>query len=160
MPKSLQKTATIDRTPAQVLAWIEDWSNVRNWMGDSLVAIDILSDHSESDPICAGMRFRETRQMGKMKAKAVISVEKHELQGDSAVHEAICDDGCNRWIFDYRFEPTQDGQTIATWTASSAPNKWWTKALNPITAPMMVKMMNKCEGDHLDKLKALIEADA
>jgi len=159
MPRSLQKTAIIARTPAEVLAWTGHWPNLRKWMGDSLVGIDMLSDHGETDPLCAGMRFRETRQMGKMKAKAVITVEKHELSADAAEHEAVCDDGCNRLRYNYRYEPTPDGMCRAIWSARSEPNKWWTKMLDPVTGPFMIKMVNKCEGDHLDRLKALIEAD-
>lgn len=158
MPTELNKETDIKCSPQDVLAWLNDWSNIKAWMGPSLVSIEMLSDHHESDSICSGMRFRETRKMGKMNAKATVDVERHELIGGILYHRAVFDDGCNRMVSEYSYTPTESG-TRATWTIRNAPNKWWTKAMCKLTGSMMIKMMEKCEGDHLDRLKALIETN-
>lgn len=156
MATELNKEADFACTPQDVQAWLNDWSNIKAWMGPSLVSIEMLSDHQECDSICSGMQFRETRKMGKMNAKATVDVERHELIDGVLYHRAVFDDGCNRMISEYSYISTDSG-TKATWTISNAPNKWWTKAMSKLTGPMMIKMMEKCEGDHLDRLKALIE---
>jgi len=156
MPKTLTKHASINRTPEQINQWLSDWDHIRAWMGPSLVSIEMLSDHDPDAPMCAGMRFRETRKMGKMNAKAVVEIQRHEIDSGTLHHCALFDDGCNRMIAEYIYKPNDDG-TAATWTIRNAPNKWWTKAMSVVTGPMMIKMMEKCEGDHLDKLKALVE---
>ncbi len=156
MPTELNKEVDIACSPQDVHDWLSDWSNIKAWMGPSLVSIEMLSEHQETDPICGGMRFRETRKMGKMNAKATVDVERHEMSDGVLYHCAVFDDGCNRMISEYSYAPTNSG-TRATWTISNAPNTWWTKAMSKLTGPMMIKMMEKCEGDHLDRLKALIE---
>ncbi len=159
MAKSLTKQVKINCTPEQVRDWLSDWDNIKSWMGPSLVSIEMLSEHQQTDPMCSGMRFRETRKMGKMSAKAIINIERHELVSGVLHHKAVFDDGCNRMIAEYSYAPSEGG-TEATWTMSNAPNKWWTKAISVVTGPMMIKMMEKCEGDHLDRLKELIEDSA
>lgn len=156
MPQQLSKEIDLTCPPEQVNNWLADWTNIKAWIGPSLVEITMLSDHDQNEPICAGMRFRETRKMGKMKAKATIEVEQHELIDGVLYHRAIFDDGCNRMISEYSYAPTESG-SHATWTISNAPKKWWTRAMCKVTGPMMIKMMEKCEGDHLDRLKSLIE---
>lgn len=157
MAQSLTKTAYIDRTPEQIWDWLNDWDHIRAWMGPTLVSIEIFSGEPDGTPIQQGMRFRETRKMGKMTAKAVIDVERHEIDPQGVFHHvAVFDDGCNRMVSEYQYEPDGTG-TRATWTMRNAPGKWWTKLLAPIFGPMMIKMCEKHEGDHLDRLKALIE---
>jgi len=117
----------------------------------------MLSEHDPTEPICAGMIFRETRKMGKMNAKAKITVEQHEVLEGIFHHKAVFDDGCNRMVSQYAYTPTQEG-CEATWTMYTAPDKWWTKTLNIIMGPMMLKMVAKCESDHLDRLKDLVES--
>jgi hypothetical protein len=159
MAQSLTKRTQISCTPEQVQDWLSDWDNIKSWMGPSLVSIEMLSDHESDAPMCSGMRFRETRKMGKMNAKAVVEVERHELVDGVLHHKAVFDDGCNRMIAEYAYSPSEAG-TLATWSMSNAPNKWWTKAMSVVTGPMMIKMMEKCEGDHMERLKKLIEVSA
>lgn len=156
MPQELTRTATIQCSPEQVHDWLSNWDHIKQWMGPSLVSIDMLSEHDPEQPICAGMRFRETRKMGKMNAKATIDIQMHEMVDDVLHHVACFDDGCNRMIAEYSYEPADEG-TLAKWTMRNSPNKWWTKAMSKVTGPMMIKMIAKCDGDHLDRLKELIE---
>jgi uncharacterized protein YndB with AHSA1/START domain len=158
MAQSLTKQTTIQRSPEQIHDWLTSWDNIKAWMGPTLVSIDMLSDHQQDEPMCSGMRFRETRKMGKMNAKAVIEVERHELVDGVLHHRAVFDDGCNRMIAEYEYAPSGEG-TSATWTMSNAPSKWWSRAISPVMGPMMIKMINKCDGDHLDRLKGLIEGE-
>lgn len=145
MPKELNIETNLACYPEDVQAWLNDWSNIKAWMGPSLVSIEMLSDHHENDSICSGMRFCETRKMGKLNAKATVNVERHELIDGVLYHRAVFDDGCNRMISEYSYTPTESG-TRATRTISNAPNKWWTKAMCKLTGPMMIKMMEKYEG--------------
>ncbi len=160
MPHSLTRTIRIQRTPEQIRDWLDDWDHVRAWMGPNLVSIEILGAEPEGTPIREGMRFRETRKMGKMTAKATIEVQRHGLDEAGVFHHvAVFDDGCNRMVSEYRYEP-DGGATNTTWTMTNAPSKWWARLLAPIFGPMMIKMCEKHEGDHLERLKALIEAPA
>jgi len=158
MAQELTRTARIDASPEDIRAWLDDWSNIRAWMGPTLVSIDMLSDHDPDEPIRAGMRFRETRRVGKVTAKARVEVRRHEIVDGALIHQAVIDDGCNRMVSDYLYEPGADGGTRASWTMRNEPDKWWTRALKPVLGTMMIKMCEKHEGDHLDRLKALIES--
>ncbi len=155
--QSYTQTESLNCTPDEVFDWLKDWDHIRAWMGPSLVSIDMLSDHDPQAPICEGMVFREVRKMGKMNAKAKITVDRHEVSDRVFYHRAFFDDGCNRMLSDYQYQPTQTGCEV-TWTMSSEPNKWWTKILNVVTGPMMLKMVAKCEKDHLRTLKSLMES--
>ena len=157
MAKQLTITEQIQRSPQEVHVWLNDWDHIRSWIGPSLISIDMLSEHAPDDPICKGMKFRETRQMGKMKAKAIITVEQHEVINGTFIHQAVFDDGCNRMTARYEYVPTESGCDVK-WTMVNSPNKWWTKILTIVTGPLMIKMMLKCEADHLIKLKGLIES--
>jgi|GEM_PF-2846770 len=157
MAKQLKISEQIERSPQEVHDWLNDWDHIRSWMGPSLISIDILSDHGDQEPLCKGMRFRETRQMGKMKAKAIITVEQHETNDGVFVHQAVFDDGCNRMTAHYEYVPTSIGCEV-TWTMVNSPNKWWTKIISVVSGPLMIKMLLKCEADHLKKLKELIES--
>jgi hypothetical protein len=156
MAQQLTRETRIDATPAQIAHWLSDWGNIHAWMGPTLVSIDMLSDHPDGTPICQGMRFRETRRMGKMTAKAEVEVLEHTIEDGTLHHVAVFDDGCNRMLSEYTYTPDGDG-CAAAWTMRNAPNKWWTKMLKPVFGPMMVKMCEKHEGDHLDRLKELVE---
>lgn len=160
MAQTLTREANIDATPRDIALWLEDWEHIKAWMGPTLVSIEVLSDHGDTAPICEGMRFRETRRMGKMQAKATVEVLEHGMKGDTFIHVAVFDDGCNRMVSDYVYEPDGGGGCMARWTMTNAPDKWWTKLLKPVFGPMMIKMCEKHEGDHLDRLKALVEGVA
>lgn len=126
-------------------------------MGPSLVSIEMLSDHNDDTPMCEGMRYRETRKMGKMNAKANIEVLRHDTDGQGVFrHQAVFDDGCNRMKCEYEFTPDKTG-TNASFLMYNAPNKWWTRALCIVTGPMMIKMCAKEMADHLQQLKVLVE---
>ncbi len=155
--KSHTQSESLNCTPTEVFEWLQDWDHIRAWMGPSLVSIDMLSDHSPDAPICEGMVFCETRKMGKMNAKAKITVDRHEICGCVFYHTAYFDDGCNRMVSEYEYKPTESGCDVR-WVMSSAPNKWWTKILNLVTGPMLINMVAKCEQDHLSRLKALMES--
>lgn len=156
MSKSYSQTESIQRTPQQIFEWLNSWDHVKSWMGPSLVSIEMLSDHAPDAPMCKGMAFRETRKMGKMNAKATVTIEQHEIISGVLHHKAVFDDGCNRMLAHYVYEPTTEG-CDATWTMSSAPDKWWAKAINIVAGPIMLKMVAKCEADHLARLKGLVE---
>lgn len=157
MSRTYSQSEIINHSPEQIRDWLNDWDHVKEWMGPSLVSIEILSDHPVDAPLCRGMKFKETRKMGKMNAKATITIEQHEIIDGVFYHDAIFDDGCNRMRSFYTYEPAESGSQ-ATWTMSTVPNKWWTKAMNVVTGPMMIKMVAKCEKDHLQRLKGLIES--
>lgn len=158
MKRTHTQTESIRSSPEQICDWLDNWDHVKAWMGPSLISIEMLSEHPSEAPLCRGMKFKETRKMGKMNAKATITVEQHQIVDGVFYHDAIFDDGCNRMRSFYSYEPTDSG-TNATWTMSSVPNKWWTKAIDLLTGPMMIKMVAKCEKDHLQRLKALIESE-
>jgi len=156
----MTRSVRIDASPELLGAWLGDWSNIRAWMGPTLVSIEMVSGHEPDEPICSGMRFRETRRMGKMTAKAEIEVRRHGFVDGVLIHEAVFDDGCNRMVSFYRYEPDGEGGTHASWTLRNEPDKWWARALKPVLGTVMIKMCAKHEGDHLDRLKDLIEFPA
>jgi len=159
MPQSYSQTEEIHATPKQIHDWLENWDNIRAWMGPSLVSIEMLSEHPADAPMCVGMRFKETRQMGKMKAKANIEVIEHGVDKNGVFrHCAFLDDGCNQMMCEYTYEPTEEG-THASFLMYNAPNKWWTKAMCKITGSFMMKMCAKQLSDHLHQLKDLVEND-
>ena len=160
MAKSFSQSVQIDVSPDYIYEWLQDWNHVKEWMGPTLISIEVVSDHPADTPFCKGLRFRETRKMGRMNAKAIVEVIRHEVDASGVFHhEAIFDDGCNRMIAEYQYSPCPQGST-ATFKMFNAPNKWWTKAMCVITGPMMIKMCSKTMADHLPRLKALVESDA
>ena len=159
MAQSYTLNEHLDVSPTEIHDWLNDWDHVKAWIGPDLVSIEMLSEHADSDPLCVGMRFRETRKMGKMNAKANIEVIKHDIDPQGVFrHHAVFDDGCNRMICEYEYAPSESG-TDANFVMYNAPNKWWTKAMNVVTGPMMIKMCAKHLSDHLLQLKALVETD-
>lgn len=157
MAQSYTLSERLGVPPVHIHDWLNDWDHVKAWIGPDLVSIEMLSEHAESDPLCVGMRFRETRKMGKMNAKADIEVTLHEIEADGTFrHHAVFDDGCNRMICEYTYTPEGQG-TVAEFKMYNAPNKWWTKAMNVVTGPLMIKMCAKHLSTHLVDLKALVE---
>lgn len=157
MPQSYTLSEHIDANPRDVHEWLRDWDHVRAWMGPTLVSIEMLSEHAPDEPMCVGMRFRETRKMGKMNAKASVEILRHEIDDQGVFrHDAVLDDGCNRMMCEYVYSPSGTG-TDASFIIYNAPSKWWTRMMARVFGSMMIKMCAKHISEHLRDLKRLIE---
>jgi len=128
-----------------VFDFATDLSQVQRWM-PKVTAVERLDD----GPLRPGSRFRETRKMGKRSASATIEVQAHERPSRHMARSRALGVEC---VYDFRFLP--DGDTTTVELEGSARGRWLSKLL----APMFLKIIQKEDGDILERLKAAIEGN-
>jgi carbon monoxide dehydrogenase subunit G len=133
----------IDRPRAEVFAFATNLEKVPQWLPE-VVRVEKLTD----GPIRAGTQFRETRLMKGKEHSAIIDVSEHE---PPRVHAASSSCFGILFTYRYRFEPKGGGTRIHL--EALANSKWYAAPF----VGMMLKMMEKMDGDQLEKLKAAIE---
>lgn len=144
----------IERPAEEVFRFIEDTGNASKWVGDS-VRIEPLTE----GPMRAGWRFKETRRMGKREASAVIEVRAHDGPGPgrrppyrhAAGGRAMGVDA----EYDFTFHALDARRTKVEVVCRVTP----TNLLGRMFAGIMVKAMQKQDGDMLQRMKRAIEGN-
>ena len=130
----------IDKAPSEVFAFACDLQNTPKWLPD-VVRVEKLTD----GPIRVGTQFRETRRMNNKEHSAVIDVTEHE---SPRLHAASSSCFGITFTYRYEFEPAGSGTHVRL--EASANSKWYAAPF----VGMMLKMMEKMDGDQLEKLKS------
>ena len=136
----------IDAPLETVFDFATDLEKARSWM-PQITRIERL----DQGPLRAGSRFRETRRIGKREATAVIQVSAHERP---SVHRASSSALGVQCEYEFRFLP--DGESTTVELIASAQGRWFGKLL----APMFLKMIQKEDGEMLERLKVAVEGQA
>lgn len=134
----------IARPPKEVFELISDPSNGSKFV-DNIKDCQKLTD----GPIGVGTKFRETRLMNGKEASAdllVSAYEPHTHVGISTETEGI------KVEYHYHLSP-EDGGTRVRWVCELEAS-----GLRKMMLPMVAGIMKKEDGDHLQKLKAYLEA--
>lgn len=101
-------------------------------------------------PIAVGTTFRETRVVSGKEASADLLVSAY--QPDTHVSISTEAEGI-KVAYDYRLAP-ENGGTRLTWVCELESS-----GLRKMMLPMVAAIMKKEDGDHLQKLKAYLEAE-
>lgn len=133
----------IDAPLEAVFDYATDFETTSTWM-PQITRIERLDE----GPLRAGSRFRETRRIGKREATAVIEVTAHERPSLHRASSAALGVQCE---YEFRFLP--DGESTTVELTASAHGRW----LGVLLAPMFLKMIQKEDGEMLERLKAAIE---
>lgn len=135
----------IAKTPKDVFEVLSDPTNATEFL-DNITESKKLTD----GPIGVGTSFRETRVVRGKEASADLLVSAYEPGthfGISSEAEGIKVD------YHYRLTPEGDG-TRLTWTCELQAS-----GLRKMMLPLVVSIMKKEDGDHLQRLKAYLEAN-
>jgi hypothetical protein len=100
-------------------------------------------------PIGVGTRYRETRLMNGKEAQAELEIARFEPPSDYAMRNET--NGIET-IYHYTFTPEQEGTQVDLVCQVNA------SGLKKAMLPMVVSILKKEDGDHLERLKASIEA--
>jgi uncharacterized protein YndB with AHSA1/START domain len=143
---SFTRTATIDRAPAQVFAVLDDLQAAPRWMP----AIKKIEVQTPDAPVGVGFKWRETRRvMGVIPMRFTIEVAKHQRPKLWGIGFT---DGKLQTAATFELEPAGRGTSITlTETCEDLVGK-------PKRAARIARMMEKSDGDLLDRLKAYVES--
>ncbi len=140
-----QFTEHITRSPQDVFEVLSNPARATEFL-DSITESRKITD----GPIAVGTRFFETRVLNGKEASAELVVSAYEPPthvGISAEAEGI------KVEYHYRLSP-EGGGTRVNWTCELEAS-----GLRKMMLPMVAAIMKKEDGDHLQKLKAYLEAD-
>jgi carbon monoxide dehydrogenase subunit G len=140
-----QFTEHITRSPQDVFEVLSNPARATEFL-DSITESRKITD----GPIAVGTRFFETRVVNGKEASAELVVSAYEPPthvGISAEAEGI------KVEYHYRLSP-EGGGTRVNWTCELEAS-----GLRKMMLPMVAAIMKKEDGDHLQKLKAYLEAD-
>ena len=142
--KGFEFTEQIARSPRDVFEVLSDPTRAGEFL-DNIKASAKLTD----GPISVGTKFRETRVVNGKEASAdllVSAFEPYTHFGISTEAEGI------KVEYHYRLSPEGDG-TRLEWTCELEAS-----GLRKMMLPMVAGIMKKEDGEHLQKLKAYLEA--
>lgn len=142
--KGFRFSEHIDRSPDEVFAVISD-------PREAVAFLENITDSTKTTdgPIGVGTTFRETRVVGGKESSADLLVVAHEPSsrvGISTEAEGIT------VTYDYRLTPDRGG-TRLDWTCELEAG-----GLRRMMLPMVAAIMKREDGDHLQRLKAHLEA--
>lgn len=149
---AFQASETIERPADIVFRFIEDTRNTPLWL-DGVVRIEPLDD----GPMRAGWRFRETRRMKKREMSAVIDVRVHEGPAPgkhppyrhTAGSMAMGVDA----VYAFTFDALDARRTQVDVVCDVRP----TNLIGRLFAGMMMRAMQKQDGDMLARMKLAVE---
>ncbi|MFN0245207.1 MAG: SRPBCC family protein [Planctomycetota bacterium] len=149
---SFRVTETIERPADVVFHFLEDTRNVPLWL-NGVVRIEPLDD----GPMRAGWRFKETRRMGKREVSAVIEVRVHEGPGPGKCPPYRHTAGASMMGVDAIFAFTFDALDARRTKAEAVGEVRPTNVFGRLFAGMVVRMMQKQDGDMLARMKRAVE---
>lgn len=136
--------AWIDRSPQEVFDFITDPTNAPR-----VVSSVTRMEQITPGPIGVGTRYHETRLMNGKEAQAELEIARFEPPSDYAMRNET--NGIET-IYHYTFTPDQSGTRVDLVCQVNAGG------LKKAMLPMVVSILKKEDGDHLERLKASIEA--
>jgi carbon monoxide dehydrogenase subunit G len=137
-------TEHIERSPRDVFAVLSDPTRATEFL-DNIKASVKLTD----GPVRVGTTFRETRVVNGKEASADLLVSAY----DPDTHVGISTEAEGIKVeYRYRLSP-EGGGTRLTWTCELHAS-----GLRKVMLPMVAGIMKKEDGDHLQRLKAYLEA--
>ncbi len=145
MTKAFDVTEYIDRPPADVFAVLSNPTRGPEFLPN----IKDCTQLTEG-PIREGTRFRETRVINGREATAELEVITYHPNSSVRI-------GSEAGGIDvaYRYDLSSEGTgTRLTWTGELTAS-----GLRRLLLPMITSILKKEDGDHLQKLKAFLEAD-
>ena len=139
--KPVQASRVLAATPSEVFAVL----------GNPDVAADVvpcvvLSERLPGPQEGAGMRFRETRTMGKREMTMELEVTESRPPSHLRI---VCDEHGTVWDSAFALAEHPGGTELVI-TMDARAHKWLPKLLNPIMKPMFRKGLTQ----HLDALEA------
>ena len=140
---SFTSRVRIDTPLEAVFDFATDLDMASSWM-PQITRIERLDE----GPLRPGSRFKETRRIGKREATALIEVSAHERP---TLHRASSSALGVHCEYEFRFLP--DGESTTVELTASANGRW----LGLLIAPMVLKMIQKEDGEVLERLKAAVE---
>ncbi len=137
-------TRTIDAPIDKVFQTVAEIDNFSKAL-PHIVHVDILSDIKSG----VGLRFRETRLMGKRKATTELKVTEYEANNHVRL---VADAGGTIWDTVFTVKP-MDGQTNLTMVMDAKAYRFFSKLLNPLMKGMIQKAIEK----DMDAVKSYCE---
>jgi uncharacterized protein YndB with AHSA1/START domain len=143
---SFTSTIAVRRSPEQVFAVLDDLEQAPRWM-PAIKRIDVLTPGMRMG---VGFKWRETRRvLGILRMKVVLVVTAHEAPRTWGL---TFNDGKVQATATFELEPTPGG-TKVTFVEDVEDLQG-----KPKRAERMLRMMEKQDGDLLDRLKAHVES--
>jgi len=143
---SFTRTRNIDRAPAQVFAVLDDIQMAHKWM-PSIKKVEVLTPDR---PVGVGYRWKETRRvMGILRMSFDLAIDRHERNKAWGLGFT---DGKVKTHAQFDLEPEGRGTKVTlTETCEDVAGK-------PKRAERIFKMMERSDGDLVDRLKAYVES--
>ena len=138
-----EATEWINRPPPEVFNFLADATNAPKVV-PSVVRVEKLTE----GPVGVGTRYRETRLMTKKEAQAELEVSGYESPGHFAMHNVT--NGIET-TYDYRLSAERDGTRVNLAAEVRAGG------LKKAMVPVVVSILKKEDGDHLQRLKDAME---
>lgn len=140
-----ERTTWIDKSPAEIFATVTDTKQA-----PKIVRGVTKMEKITEGPVRAGTQFRETRIVNGQEATAVLNV-------------VVCEPGQKYSVsnetngivvtYHYTFIPENDGTRVNLVCDVKA------SGLKKVMIPVVTAVMRKEDGDHLENLKAVLEAN-
>lgn len=141
---TFEMTEWIARPPKEVFQFVTDAANAPKVVS-SVVRVEPLSD----GPLGVGTRYRETRliqgkeQQAELEVVAFDSGSRYSVRNETQGIETI---------YDYVFSPENEGTRIDLTCHVTA------RGLKKAMVPLVVNILKKEDGDHLERLKGVMES--
>jgi len=139
-----EQTEWIARKPEVVFAFLAEASNAPKAMPQIKQMVK-LSD----GPVAAGTRYRETRVVNGKEAQAELEVTRFEPPHHYSMRNVT--EGIET-VYHYNFTSERDGTRVNLLCELNAGG------VKKLMLPMVAGVLKKEDGDHLQRLKAAVEA--
>lgn len=140
---NFEMTEWINRPPQEVFDFISNPPNAAQYIEN------IQASHKVSDgPVGVGTVFSETRLINGKEATAELVVSRYDPPSSFGIGNETQGIQVN---YTYRFAPEKGG-TQVTWVCELEAS-----GLKKMMLPMVAGIMKKEDGDHLQKVKAILE---
>jgi len=140
---TFEMTEWVARSPKDVFQFVTDSANAPK-VSDSVIRMEKLTD----GPMGVGTRYQETRLMDGKEQQAVLEVVAFENGSRYSVRNET--QGIET-VYQYEFSPENDGTRIVLTCNVNA------KGLKKAMVPVVVNILKKEDGDHLQRLKSTME---
>jgi carbon monoxide dehydrogenase subunit G len=143
---SFELTEWITRTPEEVFRFVTEPQNAAR-VSPTIQSLEQLTP----GPVGKGTRYLETRLVNGKPAQAELAVTEFEPPHTYAVRNAT--EGIET-IYRYTFSPENNGTRVRLDAQVNG------SGLKKMMAPVVAGILKKEDGDHLQRLKVLVEAGA
>lgn len=137
------RTVVIDRPVEEVFDFATNLDNA-SLLLPNVTKTEMLTEGGMKP----GARFRETRRMNGKERSAIIEITEHERPTISAASAAMMG---MRATYRFRFTPEGSGTRVEMAADVSGNFLWW------LFLGMMSRMMEKEDGEYLNRLKSAME---